>query len=287
MSYYNSNHITITNSYGLPLKTTPTIYIGYDSREHEAVRVLQYTINRHSSPQHIHTRTLNLHNLRRSGLYRRAPHIDSTCWSETNTNQHMKDSFDGRPFSTDFSFSRFLVPMLNNYEGYALFMDCDMYFRTNPYELFRDAIKPSQKDYAVWVVKHHDQPNEETKMYGCPQTSYQKKNWSSFILWNCGHPAHHNLTVDDVNTKPGSWLHSFSRLEPSQIGSVDESWNFLDNHSNEKIIPKNVHFTTGGPWFPGWHPKRQVDQNYSFEWQKIYEQLLDSENTETLDTTQS
>ena len=269
---------TVTNSYGHLLSVDPTIYIGYDSREHDAVRVLQHTIKTKSHPESIHTKTLNLQNLRRTGLYRRAPHIDSTCWAETTDSsaktQHMKDCFDGRPFSTDFSFSRFLVPMLNNYEGYALFMDCDMYFRTTPVELFNFVKQPSQQKYAVWVVKHLDQPSEKTKMYGCPQTTYKKKNWSSFIVWNCGHPSHHNLTVDDVNTKSGSWLHSFSWLQPEEIGSLDESWNFLDNHSDPDIIPKNVHFTTGGPWFKGWTPYREIDRTYSEEWRLLHKTVI-------------
>ena len=46
------------------------------------------------------------------------------------------DEIDGRPFSTDFSFTRFLVPHLNMYQGIALFMDSDMYLRTDITELF-------------------------------------------------------------------------------------------------------------------------------------------------------
>ena len=72
----------IQNSYNLPLTTQPVIYIGYDFREHKAVRVLQHSISTHSTVP-IYTKTLNLTNLRRSGLYRRAPHHDSTCWSKT------------------------------------------------------------------------------------------------------------------------------------------------------------------------------------------------------------
>ena len=41
------------------------------------------------------------------------------------------DDIDGRPFSTEFSFSRFLVPALNMYQGKALYMDCDMYLRAD------------------------------------------------------------------------------------------------------------------------------------------------------------
>ena len=267
----------IQNSYNLPLTTQPVIYIGYDFREHKAVRVLQHSISTHSTVP-IYTKTLNLTNLRRSGLYRRAPHHDSTCWSQNTssdpTTQHMKDLFDQRPFSTEFSFSRFLVPALNQYEGYALFMDCDMYFRSDPMQLFQYVTQPDQQKYALWCVKHNDQPSEQTKMYGCPQTKYNKKNWSSFVVWNCGHPAHQNLTVDDVNTKPGSWLHQFKWLSSEDlIGALPEEWNFLDNHSPETLEPKNMHFTTGGPWFPNWKPKRDIDHKYSQEWLELEKKI--------------
>ena len=266
---------TCINSYKLEVKTTPTIYIGYDPREHTAVQVLQYSIMKYSSIP-IQVKTLNLLNLRRSGLYRRAPHLDSTCWGKE---KHMKDCFDERPLSTEFSFSRFLIPMLNQYEGWALFMDCDMFFRSDPAELFRIVQKEKIRTRlferkALWCVKHQDQPTEKTKMYGCPQTTYSKKNWSSFMLWDCGHPIHHNLTVDDVNTKPGSWLHSFSWLQNDElIGDLSEEWNFLDNHSSSEIIPKNMHFTTGGPWFPNWIPKRPIDQKYSDEWNSLKQEM--------------
>ena len=120
----------------------------------------------HLEKQH---KTLNLLNLRRSGLYRRAPHLDSTCWGKE---KHMKDCFDERPLSTEFSFSRFLIPMLNQYEGWALFMDCDMFFRSDPAELFRIVQKEKIRTRlferkALWCVKHQDQPTEKTKTTIC------------------------------------------------------------------------------------------------------------------------
>ena len=253
---------TITNSYNKKIKKLNSIYIGYDEREHEAVKVLQYTINNLSSKP-INVITLNENNLRRIGLYRRSPHINSTCWGD---NKNMIDSFDKKNFSTQFSFSRFLTPILNQYEGYALFMDCDMYFRYDPSKIF-DYIHNDSNKYAIWCVKHNYIPeNNKIKMYGCPQTIYNKKNWSSFILFNCSHPSNKNLTVDDVNTKDGSWLHQFKWLKDEEIGSLPEEWNFLDGHSDEKIDAKNVHFTTGGPWFKNWSPKRNIDKLYSNEW---------------------
>ena len=103
-------------------------------------------------------------------------------------------------------------------------------------------------------------------MYGCPQTSYSKKNWSSFILWNCEHPSHKNLTVDDVNTKSGNWLHNFRWLKEEEIGELPQEWNWLDSSSSKEIEAKNVHFTTGGPWFPNWKAERSIDQKYVDEW---------------------
>lgn len=264
------------NQHGQSLKRLDTIYIGYDPREHRAVEVLIDSIERHaSSPLNIVT--INQVALRKIGLYRRAPHIDSTCWAN-EPGGDMLDAFDGRPLSTEFSFSRFLVPFLNQYEGFALFMDCDMYFRADPCKVFDEFADPGGP--AIRCVKHHYEHggNIERKLYGCPQTYYSRKNWSSVVLWNCGHPANQSLTVDDVNTKQGTWLHNFSWLNDADIGDLPEAWNWLDGHSDPSIEPINVHFTTGGPWFSKeagfgfdcWKPLRPgKDEDYAKEWLEL------------------
>ena len=175
----------------------------------------------------------------------------------------MRDSVDKKPFSTQFSFNRFLIPFLNQHEGWALFMDCDMYFRSNPYELFEKYCDPSK---AIYVVKHNQKEKEGNKMYGCPQTSYSRKNWSSFILFNCSHSSHKNLTVDDVITKSGHWLHNFKWLKDEEIGRLPQEWNWLDSSSDPNIEAKNCHFTTGGPWFSQWKAQRPIDKKYADEW---------------------
>lgn len=260
----------IKNINGNKIKKLNTIYIGYDFREHLAVQVLIDSIERHASKR-INVITINIENLRRTGLYRRAPDINSTCWGNNKSN-NMIDSSDKRPFSTEFSFSRFLVPHLNQYEGFALFMDCDMYFKSDPCEIFN---KYATEDAPpVRVVKHTYEGYNGTKMYGCHQVKYSKKNWSSFVLWNCSHPSNFNLTVDDINTKSGNWLHNFKWLnDDNEIGGLSEEWNWLDGYSNENIEPKNVHFTTGGPWFDIWKPKRDIDNKYSIEWINLSKQI--------------
>lgn len=241
-----------------------TIYIGYDAREDIAVEKLVKSIRKYQS-QNINVKLLKVNSLRHSGLYRRSPHINSTCWG-TEQDGIMRDSADLKPFSTDFSFSRFLVPFLNVHQGWALFMDCDMFFRTDPVKLFKEY---NDSKYAVYCVHHNQEEKKGLKMYGCPQTSYSRKNWSSFVLWNCEHPSHKNLTVDDVSTKSGNWLHNFRWLADEEIGEIDHCWNWLDDSSSPEIEPANVHFTTGGPWFKRWKPTREVDARYAEEWKNL------------------
>ena len=97
---------------------------------------------------------------------------------------------------------------------------------------------------------------------------YPRKNWSSLIMFNCGHELNQKLTPQDVNTKSGRWLHTFQWLpdKEADIGTIPEEWNWLDNHSSTDIDAKNVHFTTGGPWFKDWGSKRDVDNKYAIEW---------------------
>ena len=103
-----------------------TVYIGYDPKEDTAYEVLKFTIERISG-KNIRVVPLRKDLLELTGMYRRK--------SELIKGQPY-DIIDGRPFSTEFSFSRFLVPALNLYEGKALFMDSDMYLRADVNELF-------------------------------------------------------------------------------------------------------------------------------------------------------
>ena len=159
----------------------------------------------------------------------------------------MIDERDGKPFSTEFAFTRFLVPFLQHYKGWALFQDCDMVWRAN----IKDLIALCDDRYAVMCVKHNHIPLNKRKMDNQEQSRYYRKNWSSFVLFNCGHPSNRRLTLDAVNSWPGSALHSFSWLRDEEIGDLHEDWNFLVGHSHGKMnhFPKVLHFTDGGPWF--------------------------------------
>tara|TARA_R110000824_G_scaffold34036_2_gene108708 strand:- start:3438 stop:4196 length:759 start_codon:yes stop_codon:yes gene_type:complete len=236
-----------------------TIYVGYDQREDTPYNILKKSIRRHASSP-VNIIPIKQEALRTVGLYNR----DYTTTLIGNNNQKV-DKLDGRPFSTDFSFTRFLVPHLNLFRGWALFIDCDMFFRSDVMELFNTYNDP---DIALYTVEHNYKPTASFKMDNQKQESYNMKNWSSVMLWNCEHPIHRNLTVSDVNTKSGSWLHQFKWMssEMDSLGDMDEEWNWLDNHSSEDIEAKNVHFTTGGPFFETWKGSRVSDKRYAEEW---------------------
>lgn len=233
------------------------IYIGWDQREDEAWWVCQKSIV-HQTSRPVHITPIKQGDMIRLGLYRRT-------WLRNEKGQRV-DSRDGKPFSTDFSFTRFLVPALNHYRGWALFVDCDFLFRTDIAELF--ALADPEK--AVMCVQHQHDPNEAVKMDGQEQTRYRRKNWSSLVLWNCGHPSNRDLTHEVVNTRSGGWLHAFSWLKEEEIGSLPVEWNWLEGWSPAWIKPKAVHYTRGGPWFPDYQ-----NVAYAGEWttkQKVVRQ---------------
>ena len=241
-------------------KQPNTVYIGYDPREDVAYEVLKFTIER-IAVDNVRIVPIRRDVVERMCIYNRKYDV---------VDGQYIDQIDGRPFSTDFSFTRFLVPALNMYQGWALYMDCDMYLRTDINELFEEY---NMDYYPLYCVKHEYTPGDGTKMDGRSQANYRRKNWSSLMLWNCGHELNKRLTVHDVNNQPGSWLHGFEWLpeKDSDIGTIDENW--LDGHSDPELKAKNVHFTTGGPWFKDWQCKRPIDGMYAAEWNGDYTYL--------------
>jgi hypothetical protein len=67
-----------------------------------------------------------------------------------------------------------------------------------------EGLDPSK---AVYCVSTASKASRRSKMDGQVQTAYARKNWSSFILFNCDHPANRALTLEMVNTLPGRDLH--------------------------------------------------------------------------------
>jgi lipopolysaccharide biosynthesis glycosyltransferase len=175
----------------------------------------------------------------------------SRPWVTLGSTGEWIDPIDEKPFSTEFSHTRFLVPALMEYKGWALFMDCDMLFMSDIQRLF----DLCDDKYAVMVVKHRHQPKDGgRKMDDRVQSRYHRKNWSSFVLWNCSHPANATLTKEMVGFMKGGDLHAFSWLADSLIGELPFSYNYISGVSpklnvNRGGIPDVVHYTDGGPWF--------------------------------------
>lgn len=208
------------------------VFIGYDTRVASIFSVLSHSIHRRAS-QPVSITPLMLSQLKGDFDRQRDPKQ-----------------------STDFAFSRFLVPYLSNYEGWSIFMDNDMIVREDIVNLWncRD------DNYAVMVVKHDHKPKEKIKFLGEEQTTYEKKNWSSVMLFN--NAKCKALTKEFVNTATGLQLHQFKWLESDDlIGELPHKWNHLVDYDVYDPDAALVHYTSGGPYF-----KDYQDCDYADEW---------------------
>lgn len=204
------------------------VYVGWDSREDIAYQVCKHSLLTFNNK--VDVNALKLNELKDIGLVTRPA---------------------DQKASTEFTFTRFLVPYLNNYKGWALFVDCDFLFCEDVDHLFNLA----DDRYAVMVVQHdYNVVDGAIKMDGKVQHSYPRKNWSSCILFNCSHPKNQeHLKPETINQKEMSYLHRFSWLDDNEIGSLPFRWNWLVGHytkSNE--LPGAIHYTLGTPFMPGY-----------------------------------
>jgi hypothetical protein len=218
------------------------VYIGYDEREPEAYRVAVKSILKHSPSAQI--TPLKLDRLESCGLITRP--VDRRGQSY--------DLISNAPCATDFSNSRFVVPMLAQ-TGLALFLDSDVVALRPLEELFVLA-DPSK---AVMVVRHEAEQGTGLKMDGQVQTSYTRKNESSVCLFNCDHPANRRLSLWDINHKPGRDLHRFFWLADSEIGYLPGEFNWLVGVEPKPEYPAIAHFTLGSHFTPGWQGAEHDD----------------------------
>lgn len=224
------------------------LFLGYDPAEDLVCRVAHATAEAVSRDP-LEVRHLSLGTLQRKGLYTRPTEVRSPGYW---------DPISEAPMSTGHAIARFLVPALCGFEGWALFTDGDVLFRRDLGALFAQA----DPRMAVQVVKHEYHPQETTKMLGQPQTAYARKNWSSVMLFNCGHPANRRLSTDLVNSRPGRDLHQFCWLDYRLIGALDPAWNYLVGVTDPARVPDPaiVHFTLGTPDMPGYEHGEFADE---------------------------
>ena len=212
------------------------IFIGWDSRFPEPADVLKYSLLKHSSIP-LDIQYLELDKL---GLHRTHDPLAST----------------------EFTYSRFLVPHLCGFQGTALFLDNDMLCFGD----VRELADLDMQNCALRVVQHDYQPTNSVKMYGAVQTSYPRKNWSSMMLMDCAKLKLWSKQV--VETQTGAYLHRFQDIPDVQIGELPKTWNTLDWMDAKT---KLIHYTNGGPWFEDYrnHPHAGIWYRYRNEMQGI------------------
>ena len=168
--------------------------------------------------------------------------------------------------STDFSFTRFLVPFLCEYQGWTIFANGDMIFRKDIAELW----KLRDDKYAIQVVKHEHIPQRSEKFLGHLQTAYARKNWSSLILFN--NARCRALTIDYVHSAAGLYLHQFKWLKDDDlIGALPKQWNHPVDHDPAEPLENiaNLHFTDGGPWL-----ESHAQCGHASEWKSELDLML-------------
>ena len=220
------------------MKQIISIVVGYDKRESVAYHVFtQSVLEKSSAP--ISFIPLSVNTLK--------------IYKETHA--------DG---SNEFIYSRFLTPFLMNFSGWAIFADGDMVCNSDIAELW--ALRDENK--AVQVVKHNYKTKKTVKYLGNKNEDYPRKNWSSLILWNCGHPDNKILTPKFIQEKLGSFLHRFSWLDDSHIGELPLEWNWLAIEYPDNPNANIVHYTLGTPCFREYSQGSMADY-----WHAVYQRV--------------
>ena len=217
---------------------TINVYIGYDGdAEPIAYHVCADSIIR-SSSKPVRITPLALGTL--SGLY-----------TETHS--------DG---SNQFIYSRFLIPWLQSWQGWAIFLDGDMIVREGVDIAELWALRDPYK--AVQVVQHPDYKTKHPVKYlGAANPDYPRKNWSSVVLWNCGSYPNRILRPEFVERQTGAYLHRFEWLTDDRIGALPPEWNRLVMEQDVRPEDKLLHYTVGTPCF-----KHYRDCDHADEWQR-------------------
>jgi hypothetical protein len=161
---------------------------------------------------------------------------------------------------TPFTYSRFLVPYLCNYEGWALFLDIDMLLNDDIAELFDYA----DDQYAVMVSKNE-----------------KKFEWASAMLFNCAKCK--VLTPEFIENPPNDengksiGLHTIEWVKPEEVGDLPREWNHLVGYDEPRNYAKLIHYTQGVPCF-----KETITSEYAEKWHDEHQYLNHAQPWEEL-----
>jgi hypothetical protein len=199
---------------------TLKVFIGYDHRQPVSYNVLQHSIFSHAS------KPVSITAL----VYSQLPLTRDEYWRDGNR-------YDARKIGlTPFTFTRFLVPYLCSFKGWALFLDIDMLVKDDIAKLFELA----DSKYTVMVSKNE-----------------KRFEWASMMLFNCEKCT--ILTPDYVDKANG--LHQIRWCDESEVGDLPREWNHLVGYDDERKDAKLIHFTQGVPCF-----QETIECEYSTDW---------------------
>lgn len=237
-----------------------TYFIGYDAREHEAAAVCAYSILRRVS-RRSRVYMLEHRALRRLGLFWRE-------WEIAPTGQFY-DKLDTKPFSTEFSHSRFLVFHLARElgcTGPCAFLDCDFLFLSDPSALMK--VQGRSTSPLIHTVMRDRNVKDGVKMDGMQQVAYERKLWSAFFTFRPDDKLADHFTPDYVNRAMGRELHTFEGLPDDTFGAMPSSWHYIPSLDPAQDTPKAIHYSEWSPWinpdkvadypdeFAFWHEER-------------------------------
>jgi hypothetical protein len=228
---------------------TVRIFMGFDQRESVAMHVCTSSILRRASKPVSFT------------------YLAANQFSDDYIETHVDGSDLIKPGyapSNAFIFSRFLVPWLCDFNGWAIFMDGDMVVKDDIVKLW----KRRDPFSAVQVVKHQYKTRHPIKYLGGTNQDYERKMWSSVMLWNCGHYRNRCLYPDFVAGLSGEYLHRFSWLNDAFIGDLPLEWNWLVDEYEHNDEAKLLHYTIGGPYFTDYR-----DCDHAADWLAEYAEM--------------
>lgn len=184
-------------------RETVRVFVGSDRSQDLAVEVLAYSIRRHT---------------------------DLSVEVTSMSNLQLPEPNDIRQGSrTNFSFTRFAIPSLCNYQGRAIYMDADMQVFQDIEQLWNLPFEGKEKIQILEEIPKEFQPKDG--QVGAPKT---RKKQSSVMLLDCSRldwVAEDIIAGLDGDYSYDQLLSDICILEPEEIGwRVPWVWNSLETY---------------------------------------------------------
>jgi hypothetical protein len=198
---------------------TLRVFIGADERQPIAFNVAQHSIYQHATkPVAVTKLCIDTLPVKRRGL-------------------------------TSFTFTRYLVPWLCDYQGWALFADADILFRGDIAGL------PWEAEAAVSVVQHSSVIKAGQEV----STIFER---NAVMLFNCAKCK--NLTPEYIEAGSPNKLSEWAE----SIGELPKEWNHLVGYDAPNQAAKIAHFTMGIPCFP-----ETGNDEFAAEWREAHKNM--------------